>query len=262
MRNKPYLIKIASQKGGVGKTTIAVNLAVVLQSLGEDVLLVDFDIANPSVGFHLGITNYNLGVVDALIKDAQLENLIVPHSPTGLRVLPGNVTFRSNKTFINAAHIQKFMREIKNLKYSFIILDTAPGYIVPDFIIECDEAIIIATPELSASASSVRLSTEYKKYGIKSQLIVNRIKNKKYEMHASEIEEAFGSRAIGLIPEDESVPESIAMHIPGYLRSRYSLFSKSIFEIGRFYGSNTNKLENNFKRKGFIWFLKKILRIN
>ena len=50
----PYIIRISSQKGGVGKTTIAVNLGVILSLFKYKTLVVDCDAANPTVGFHWG----------------------------------------------------------------------------------------------------------------------------------------------------------------------------------------------------------------
>ena len=49
------IIGVMSQKGGVGKTTIAVNLAVMLRLKGYETLIVDLDTSNPSVGIHLGM---------------------------------------------------------------------------------------------------------------------------------------------------------------------------------------------------------------
>ena len=157
----PYLIKISSQKGGVGKTTISVNLATILQELGNNVLLVDFDIANPSVGFHLGIENQNLGISDILFKNAKISDVEVPHIPTGLMVIPGSIVWRQKEPSL--LQIQRFLSELKKLKYDYIIFDTAPGYLVPEFSSMCDEAIIVTTPELSSCTSCVRLANSYKK---------------------------------------------------------------------------------------------------
>ncbi len=260
----PYIIKVSSQKGGVGKSTISVNLASILQDLGNDVLIIDFDIANPSVGFHLGIENQNMGVSDVIQKGIKLEHAIMPHNPTGLHVLPGNIL--ANIKELNNAQIQKFMSDIKKLKYDFIIFDTAPGYLVPDFTSACDEAIIITTPEISSCTSSMRLIANYRKHNLKSQILINRVKNRNYEIHTREIEEMFKMKAISVINEDEIVPESIAMHMPAVIYKPKSNFSKSMADLGRFF-SLDHKMDYQYNKKNGvrqgIWeIIKQLFRFN
>ncbi len=258
---KPYVIKISSQKGGVGKTTMAVNLSAALQEMGSNVLLVDFDIANPSVGFHLGIEGQNLGVQNILLKGAKPEDVIIPHAPTGLHVIPGNMTYPLKEP--SAQNIKVFFTKLKRLNYDYLIFDTAPGFFLPEFSAECNEAIIIATPELSSCVSSVRLSNIYKKHGLKSQLLINRIRNKRYELHPAEIEETFGSKALGLIPEDETVPKSIAMHVPAYILNRKSIFSRSVYDTAHFFPSNGYNSERDPVKLsgGILSFIKRLFRI-
>ena len=65
---KPYLIRLSSTKGGVGKSVIAVNLAAALQMYGFKTLVVDMDTINPCVGLYLGIQDSSTGTFDAMQK--------------------------------------------------------------------------------------------------------------------------------------------------------------------------------------------------
>ncbi len=63
---KPYIIRVSSTKGGVGKSAIAVNLAVSIEMYGYRTLIVDLDTINPSVGLYLGLANVSIGAEEAM----------------------------------------------------------------------------------------------------------------------------------------------------------------------------------------------------
>ena len=223
MRKGSYVIRISSQKGGVGKTTIAVNIAAVLSALNYKVLLVDADYSNPSVGFHLGLEQASRGYIDAIKGKTNLKEIIVPHGPSGIHVLPGRLASRVKTP--SAEEMVDLYRKLRELNYDFVLVDTAPG-LLPDRdfadLKSFDESIIVTTPEMSSCTSAIRLAHVYDEIGLKHSLIANRIKNKKYEVSMQEIEESYEGTVTGMIPEDEVVPISIAEHIPAYLLNQRS----------------------------------------
>jgi MinD superfamily P-loop ATPase len=78
---RPYIIRMSSQKGGVGKTTIAVNLSTALSVKGYRVLLVDADIYNPCITFYLGLRSPTVGFKDVLLGKSKLEKSDILYSP-------------------------------------------------------------------------------------------------------------------------------------------------------------------------------------
>ena len=120
--SRPYSVIVSSQKGGVGKTTIAVNLATALRQKGYKVLLIDTDYSNPCVGFHLGMESANAGVRAVLTEKAKLEDVVALHSPTGLHVLTGEISTKQFRP-TNYQH-SKLYDEIEKRGYNFVIIDT------------------------------------------------------------------------------------------------------------------------------------------
>jgi MinD-like ATPase involved in chromosome partitioning or flagellar assembly len=232
---KPYIIRISSQKGGVGKTTVSTNLAVALAMASFRTLIVDADTTNPAVGFHLGLDRVNMGYSDVVSGKARLANATIVHTPTGLNVLPGVI--RSTTHMLTVTQITEFMKTLSNTDYDFIIIDTAPGLSPVEPRQLLDEAIIITTPDMASCTSCIRLTTQFRKEKIKHNLIVNRIKNKRYEISMREIEEMYGNRVFGALPEDEIIPLSISEHIPAYLLDRRAPFSANMGEISGLYRS-------------------------
>lgn len=258
----PYIMGVSSQKGGVGKTTISVNLAVALRTFNYRVLLIDSDVTNPSVGFHMGLENANTGYRDVLYGKVELSEAIAIHGPTGVHVLPGTI---NNKKFASSdENVPTMIQAMKKSNYDFVIFDTAPGFVEEDLSKYYNEALIITTPEMSAVTSSIRLAHRYDGVEVKHNLVVNRIKNKRYEISMEEIEEIYEKKIRGALPEDEVVPISMSEHIPAYIVSPNSRFSTSLKAITRKYASGDESrlaAAAPFGGGGIIGFLKRLFGI-
>ncbi|MDE1859905.1 MAG: AAA family ATPase [Candidatus Micrarchaeota archaeon] len=264
---EPYIIRISSQKGGVGKTTIATNLGVTLSMAGYKVLIVDMDSANPTIGYHLGMNQANVGYKEVITGKARLEQVIAIHAASGLRVLPGTV---GPYSFVpTKKQNEDFLQMLSKTKYDFIILDTAPGYAFEEPYEQYDEALIVATPDMPSCTSAIRLANTYTQQKVKHNLILNRMSNRKYEFNVSEIEDMYNDRLIGVIPEDTIVPESVSAHIPALLVNPNANFSKAMRNTGKRYSSRSQTQADESigsgKGKGIIgiaiWHLKRVIGI-
>ncbi len=251
---KPYIIGIVSQKGGVGKTTIAVNLSVALKMLKYNVLLTDADSFNPTVGFLLGLDDANIGYRDVLLKKTTLQKAISLHTTSGLHVLTGTVY---SKAFTpTAKQINDLRNELLKTNYDFIIIDTSPGFLSEDIINCFDESILIATPDMPALSSCIRLGALLDKHHKKYELVVNRVKNKSYELHIDEIEEAWKERVYSTLPEEDAVPQSVSRHIPLLITSRRNIFSRGINNIASKFSGRTEARFVEEKGGIIAWILR------
>lgn len=89
---KPRILVIANQKGGVGKTTTAINLGTALAAVGERVLIVDLDPqGNASTGLGVGRAERKVSSYDVLIGSALVEDAIVPTQVPGLDIVPSTM---------------------------------------------------------------------------------------------------------------------------------------------------------------------------
>ena len=247
----PYLIRISSQKGGVGKTTIAVNLSVALQLSGYKVLLIDGDTVNPSVGFHLGMDDVNIGVKEFLTGKVKLVNARVVHAPTGLHVVPGVLT--QDEYMVTDEMLTRFHSIARNSDYDFVMVDTTPGYSVEHMGKYYDEALLVSTPEMASVANIVRLAAWFDKMHLKHNLVLNKVKNKRYELHDREIEEMYENKITSKLPDDDIVPLSIEEHIPAYIYSRRCAFSREVKSLAKIYSSRTaSEVQASPRRIGLL----------
>ncbi|MDE1828002.1 MAG: AAA family ATPase [Candidatus Micrarchaeota archaeon] len=253
---QPYTVRISSQKGGVGKTTISVNLAVALKRIGHKVLIVDADYVNPVVGFHLGLEEINRGFRSVMLGKAKLTNSVSIHSPTGLHVLGGEMTQKMFEP--NQAQIRRFDNMLKGTAYDFIIIDTPPGFSTQNFFGYSNEAAIIITPDLQATASAMRLSQIFDRLHLKHNIVLNRVRSRRWELNVGEIEETYGSKVSAIFPEDDTVPMSIAAHIPAFLFNRRAPFSKGMERFSRGYSLRT-EVRPNPPGSGIIGWLRRVI---
>ena len=261
--DKPYIMGVSSQKGGVGKTTLSVNLSVALKGFGYRVLLIDSDISNPSVAFHLGLEKVNIGYKNVLYGKSDLEDATVVHAPTGLHVLPGTIDAKPFNP--GQANIPALGDAVKKTNYDFVIFDTAPGFVEEDLSDYYGEALILTTPEMSACTSSIRLAHQYDSVKVRHNMVVNRIKNKNYELSIGEIEDIYEKKVLGSIPEDEIVMIGVAEHIPAYLLNPNSKFANSIRVLVQKYSLMANPAATNPQRprhSGIIGFLRRLFGLD
>ena len=236
MTVKPYTIRIASQKGGVGKTTIAVNLSAALAQKGYDVLLVDADTTNPACGFHLGMEKSNMGYYDVIKKRSNIKEVISIHAPSGVHVLNGRID--TMPFVISYAEAKRFVADVSKLAYDFIIVDTQPGFYDPKIAELADEVLFIATPDMPSCTSTIKLSIEANSRKVKHALLINRVQGKRYELNEREIANMYEGRVMDKLPEDSLVQEGIASQIPVVLNRKKSPFVRAINMLADMYTLN------------------------
>ncbi|MBN4046556.1 ParA family protein, partial [bacterium AH-315-P15] len=89
---KPRILAVANQKGGVGKTTTAINLGTGLAAVGENVLIIDLDPqGNASTGFGIPRNERKVSTYELLIGEEPLETTIMPTKIPHLSIVPSTV---------------------------------------------------------------------------------------------------------------------------------------------------------------------------
>ncbi len=141
-------ISIISNKGGVGKTHIAMNMAKVLGGLKKKVLLIDADLGNADISNKLALfPEYTL--YDFLLGDVDLEKMI-EKTPLGFDLIAGS-SGEFKLANINYIQRSKFIRSFRKISenYDFTIFDLSAGITttVLDFAMASDESLIITTPQ-------------------------------------------------------------------------------------------------------------------
>jgi len=227
---KTKALGVLSGKGGVGKTTIVANLGATLTKyFNKKVMLLDGNIKASHLGLHLGLySDLPTTLQDVLSKNVPLTYATFIHQ-TGIRLIPTPL----NGEVSNISRLKEVVKRLED-KYEAVILDCAPGLgkEVVTIIKAIDEAAVVTTPDVPAIADALKtinLLDRFKKKNL--GIIVNRVKNEKYELTTEEIESTCNCKIICKIPEDRRVPESIAIGMPVTIRYPRSPASISLKKL-------------------------------
>ncbi|MDZ7373653.1 MAG: ParA family protein [candidate division KSB1 bacterium] len=143
------VIAVASQKGGVGKTTTVVNLAASLAELGKRVLIVDVD-PQGSIATSFGMGRYDIhaGILEVFTQDLPIRQAIHKTEIEGLDIVPSNVWSdeEEKRNLMGAAAESKLRQALQPVRneYDFILIDCPPnlGNLTFNALIAADSVLV------------------------------------------------------------------------------------------------------------------------
>lgn len=203
------IIVITSGKGGVGKTTTAINLAAAMKHFGEDVLIIDGNLSTPNVGIHLNSPEVPINLNHVLRGKAEPFEAVYEHE-SGVKIMPSSLSIKELKR-TNPERMKDFKKDFKKLSGSIIVDSSAGlGHETSCAMELADELIIVTNPEMPAvtdALKAVKLAEQMKKpvRGV----IVTRVRKDDIELEPEVVKEMLEVPILGMVPEDIAVKKSI-----------------------------------------------------
>ena len=201
----------------ISNTTTVTNLGAALVKLGKEVIILDANVTTPNLSLHLGIPFYPVTLHDVLKKQAPLDMAIYQH-PSGLKIIPGSLSV----DHITTTDLTKIEPTLLNLlgQADIILIDAAAGLggEARAAINVADEILIVTNPDIPAVTDALKTIKLAQNAGTKVLgVVLNRVKGYRHEMDIEEVETMLDVPVIAVVPEDISIPRSIATKSPAVI---------------------------------------------
>ena len=256
-------IAITSGKGGVGKTNIATNLAILLRKYNKKTLLMDVDLGLANVDVLLGIhPEYTLQHV--IMGDKEIKDIIIK-GPEGVMIVPASsgVEELANLTPLQRDRLINSISQLDD-EIDIVIVDTAAGISsnVLSFVLAANEILIVTTPEPTAITDAyamIKVIANYRK-DPDIKLIVNMYKGReeagRTAKKIAEVAKLFLNievQCLGFLPLDPNVPQSTRHQKPFVLEFPNSSASSCLNNLAALLVNNTIEepnlgIKNYFRR--------------
>lgn len=205
------VIVITSGKGGVGKTTTAINLGAAMNYFGKEVLVIDANLTTPNIGVHLNAPEVPVNLNHVLDKKAYPFEAVYEHK-SGLKIMPSSLSVKELKK-IKPEKIINFKKDFLDVA-DIVIFDGAAGLGKEALSVleAADELILVTNPEMPAitdALKTIKVAEElHKKI---TGIIITRVRKNKSELQPETVKEMLEVPILGSIPEDILMQEALRM---------------------------------------------------
>ncbi|WP_435180671.1 cell division ATPase MinD [Halorussus sp. AFM4] len=198
---------VASGKGGVGKTTTAINLGAMLADRGHAVVVVDTDLGMANLADFLDFEIETPTLHEVLAGEASFADA-VDEAPGDIDVLPSATDIEA---FVKSdpANLQAVVADLRE-EYDYVLLDTGAGVsydtLVP--LALADQVLLVATPDVASVRDTAKTGelAERVETEVRGAVLTQRSSD---ILNADDVEETLGTDVLAVIPQDEAVPMGI-----------------------------------------------------
>jgi len=203
------IIVITSGKGGVGKTTTAINLGAAINYFNKNVLIIDGNLSTPNIGIHLGSPEVPINLNHVLSKKAHVSEAVYEHE-SGMKIIPSSLSIKELKK-IKPEKIKDFRKDFRKMA-DYVIVDSSAGLgnEALSTLSIADELIIVTNPEIPAitdALKAIKLAEQGRKRII--GVIITKVRKDDIEMQPETVKEMLDIPILGMVPHDLDVQRSL-----------------------------------------------------
>ncbi|NPA86057.1 MAG: P-loop NTPase [bacterium] len=224
---------IASGKGGVGKTTLTVNLGAAIADFGKEVIIIDADLKMANVEILLNMASRPITLQDVLAGHADIKDAIYEYEKLpNLKIVPAGLSLEGLRN-INVGMLPEVIRSLRDAA-DIILIDTPPGLEEGfKFALQTtDELILVTMPTTESLADTLKVKIITERVGVPVLgAVVNMVHRDRMEISKEDIETVLECKVLAEIPFDTEVKRAAACYEPIVIRNPRSAAAEVIRKL-------------------------------